>query len=580
MRFKIILLTIFITVFADQSIFSQKSEVDRLQALLKTAKEDTNKVTVLNKLAWEYRKNDYQKAYDYAQQALELSNKLKYKQGVAYSYSNIGIVYKIQKNYVKALEYYAKSSKVLEEIGDKRDIAFSYNNIGNINYEQNKYPEALDYYLKALKILKETGKKQYIASCYNNIGNIYNKQKKYSTALDYFFKAFKINKETDNKQGLANSYNNIGTIYKEQNNYDDALIDFNKSIQLAKEIGDVSLMADVYKCLSEIYAENNNYKKAYESYNLYFQYYDSTNSIESKMRFNEIEKKHEFATTDLQISNHELEIETKEKEIDGENKKIKRLTIQCVAFMAGLCLLAFLIARVFRSYRVKKINNEIIAAERQRSEDLLLNILPSETAEELKQYGKSKAKYYDMVTVLFTDIKDFSKISEKMTPEKLVGELDFCFKGFDKIINEFPIEKIRTIGDAYKCAGGLPVANSHNPVDVVKAGLKIQQFMETYKRDRQEKGELFFEVRLGIHTGPVVAGIVGIKKFSYDIWGDTIYIASRMESNGEVGKVNISGDTYEHVKELFACTYRGKIETKDKKEIDMYFVNEQLSMSN
>jgi class 3 adenylate cyclase len=203
---------------------------------------------------------------------------------------------------------------------------------------------------------------------------------------------------------------------------------------------------------------------------------------------------------------------------------------------------------------------------------LLLNILPEETAEELKATGTAKAKSFDMVSVLFTDFKNFTQASELLSPEELVGEINLCYSEFDRIITKFGIEKIKTIGDSYMCAGGIPMVNDTHHFDIINAALEMIAFIEKNKQDKIANGLPYFELRLGIHTGPVVAGIVGIKKFSYDIWGDTVNTASRMESSGEIGKVNISGSTYELVKDKFICTYRGKVQAKNKGMIDMYFV--------
>jgi len=175
---------------------------------------------------------------------------------------------------------------------------------------------------------------------------------------------------------------------------------------------------------------------------------------------------------------------------------------------------------------------------------------------------------------MFTDFKNFTRISEKLSPSELVAEIHYCFKAFDHIISKRNIEKIKTIGDSYMCAGGLPVANKTNATDVVKAALEIQQFIREHFHQRMKEGKEPFEIRIGVHTGPVVAGIVGVKKFAYDIWGDTVNLAARMESSGEAGKINISGTTYELVKDKFQCTYRGKIQAKNKGEVDMYFVSE------
>ena len=213
-----------------------------------------------------------------------------------------------------------------------------------------------------------------------------------------------------------------------------------------------------------------------------------------------------------------------------------------------------------------------VEIQKKRSDELLLNILPEEVADELKAKGSAAAKYFDEVTVLFTDFKNFTTVAEKLSAEELVGEINYCYSEFDKIISKYGIEKIKTIGDAYMCAGGLPVPNKTNAEDTVKAAIEIRDLMLRESEKRIAAGKSFFEIRIGLNTGPVVAGIVGIKKFAYDIWGDTVNTAARLETSSEAGKVNISGSTYELVKDKFKCTYRGRIPAKNKGEIDMFFV--------
>ncbi|HKB45343.1 MAG TPA: adenylate/guanylate cyclase domain-containing protein, partial [Chitinophagaceae bacterium] len=224
--------------------------------------------------------------------------------------------------------------------------------------------------------------------------------------------------------------------------------------------------------------------------------------------------------------------------------------------------------------RTAEVVEEKAEVERQKekSDELLLNILPSEVAEELKEKGYTTAKAFDEVTVLFSDIKGFTNVAEKMTAQELVKEINTYFSAFDEIILKYGLEKIKTIGDAYIAAGGLPEKNSATSQNVVEAALSMQQTVEKLKQERVSLNKPYFELRIGIHTGPVVAGVVGIKKFQYDIWGDTVNLAARMEQSGVPGKINISQHTYEVVKEQFTCAYRGKIEAKNKGDIDMYFV--------
>ena len=217
-------------------------------------------------------------------------------------------------------------------------------------------------------------------------------------------------------------------------------------------------------------------------------------------------------------------------------------------------------------------SEQTVLDEKKKSDDLLCNILPEEVAAELKEKGYSEARYFDPVTVLFTDFKGFTTAAERLTPHQLVAELDTCFKAFDGIMAQYGVEKIKTVGDAYLAAAGLPVASADHARQAARAAIAIRDFMG---ERRKLKGDDTFQIRIGLHTGGVVAGIVGVRKFAYDIWGDTVNTAARMEQNSEPGRINISGTTFALIKEKFACTSRGEIEAKNKGALEMYFLESE-----
>lgn len=283
---------------------------------------------------------------------------------------------------------------------------------------------------------------------------------------------------------------------------------------------------------------------------------------------------------ELELKEKSAQLALQGSQLNLQESEIKLQNSQRNFFLALAGIVGVLAIGTFLRYiETKKLNtllatkNEIIEAEQKKSDQLLLNILPFTVATELKANGVAKARKYEVATVLFSDFKNFSAIAESLSPEKLVGELDFYFKIYDEIIGKYNLEKIKTIGDAYMCVGGVPNEKAGHSKDVVKAALEIQSYLNAWKLEREAKGAPFFEARMGIHTGPLIAGVVGTKKFAYDIWGDTVNIAARLESNSEAGKVNISASTYENIKNDFHCEYRGKIPVKNRGEIEMYFVD-------
>ncbi len=281
---------------------------------------------------------------------------------------------------------------------------------------------------------------------------------------------------------------------------------------------------------------------------------------------------------ELRFQQDQIKILEQEKALKAAEAEHERTVRN--ALLAGAALLLLLAGLLWRLIANKQRANQELArknvqldAARNRSDELLLNILPSELVDELKIKGITRTRHHDEVTIMFTDFRDFTKISEQLSPTDLVQEIDYCFRHFDHIIGKYPsIEKIKTIGDAYLCAGGLPAAHPNHAFEVVAAALEIRDFISELEQQRIHEGKLAFQIRIGVHTGPVIAGVVGATKFAYDIWGDTVNTAARLESASEPGQVNISDATFERVQEQFQCQHRGNIATKNKADMSMYFV--------
>lgn len=286
----------------------------------------------------------------------------------------------------------------------------------------------------------------------------------------------------------------------------------------------------------------------------------------------------------LQFQQGQIKILEQEKALKAAEAEQERTVRNALLVGAGLLLMLAgllwrLIANKQRANRELAQKNTQLDLARQRSDELLLNILPGELVDELKVKGITRTRHHDEVTIMFTDFRDFTKISEQLSPVDLVQEIDYCFRHFDYIIGKYPsLEKIKTIGDAYLCAGGLPAAHPNHAHEIVAAALEIRDFIGELEKQRTREGKVAFQIRIGIHTGPVIAGVVGATKFAYDIWGDTVNTAARLESASEPGQVNISEATYKLVQSQFVCRHRGEIATKNKANMSMYFVDSQKNL--
>ncbi len=500
---------------------------------------------------------NYPKALEYHFKALKLREQTGDKQGIAGSYNNIGNCYMLRGDNAEALSYYFKALKLNEETGNRAWQAKNLTNIGIIYDGEKQYSKALEYYSMGLKIHEELGNNEDVGNSLNNIGFTYWSESNYPMALEYYFKALKIKSEINDKYGTAETLNNIGNTYAKQKKYQDALDYCNKSLAVARAIGSTDDVKEAEQALSAIYEAIRQPARALEHYKAYITTRDSIFNEENTKKTVRAEMNFDF--------------DKKEALLKADNEK--RLALVAAERERSLVIIIL----VSIGFVITVAFSVFITKERSKSERLLLNILPKETALELKRKSAVTPKRYEMVTVMFTDFMAFTSVAAKMTPETLVNELDYVFKKFDEITRKYPVEKIKTIGDSYMCAAGLPIANSTNPADIVNVALEIIDFTRKYKQERSGEGKEYFEVRIGIHTGPVVAGVVGDKKFAYDIWGDTVNVASRMESSGHEGKVNISGETYRYLCARngdlpFRYTFRERIPVRNKGEIEMYFV--------
>jgi len=496
------------------------------------------------------------------------------REALAEVYNNIGAIYHMEREFTKAIDYYKRSIDIYVELDKQTEIARAYNNFGALWQDRNEPIIAIDYHRKSLRIWRELNDKGWLRLSNIHLGVCHKLMGNLDSAMHYLTLDTEDSKVTGKDRIQSSVYAEIGNVHIAAGRYQLASIQCQAGLRIASKTGRVNNLLQNCQCLYRAYEELGKDKEALKYYKLYTSYQDSAKNEDKAKEMTRVEMSHQFERKQIADS-----VQRSQKKILRELEYQRELAHERadrnIALGLGLGIL-LLAGGLWSRLRYVRRVQRTIKKERDRSEELLLNILPVEIAMELKQFGKAKAKRYDKAAILFTDFERFTDTAAQMHASELVEEINSCFTEFDRICDQYGIEKIKTIGDSYMAAGGLPVPNPNSTVALVQAALDMQQFIRQRVKQRMADGLPSFKMRAGIHVGPVVAGIVGVKKFQYDIWGDTVNTASRLESSGQVGRVNISAATYELVKEEFTCEYRGEIVVKGKGKLGMYFVKERI----
>lgn len=478
--------------------------------------------------------------------------------GIGAATISIANTYAMSGNPKTANKYYNDGIEALRKTGDSVKIATSLQNAGDFANKAGLYPEALDYLEESKEIFSKLNFKVGIAYSIGTIGMVYANQNKEILARNNMNEAIEILEAQKQYYPIAEFLISISKIYAKQNELGPAISYAERSLNLAKEYNLKDQISEANLELSKLYRQEGNYELAYKYYTDHISFRDSITNLGAVQEMARIR-------TDSEIARKQAEIDLMEQQ---------KKTQQVIGIATAVALISIIIIALglYRRNRFINKTRQIIEKERNRSDKLLLNILPEETAYELKHVGKVKSKKFNSVSVLFADIVGFTKISEALTPEDLVKKVDNYFSKFDQLMEKYSLEKIKTMGDCYMCAGGLPFPSRDHATNIILAAFEMINYMaEMRMKDKELRN---FHLRIGVNSGPVVAGVVGSKKFSYDIWGDTVNIASRMESSSEVDRINISANTYELIKADFDCEYRGEIEVKNKGTMRMFYVKQ------
>ena len=518
----------------------------------------------LNNIGMVYRTwGKYDKAIEYFERSLSLRNNLGDKPGVSKSLNNMGLVYTDWKKYDQAILNFRESLKIENNLGNEFEAAIRYNNLGRVYFYTNQYDTALSYFEKNLALQVSNNDQGQIAVGYNNIGKVYLAEKNYAKALQYLSSALEIY-TTLGKEGERSTFlANMSEIYKAMGNYDKAVQWLDSSTAIAERLSMRNQLLQNFLSYSSIFENLKNYRKSLDYYKKYNEEKDSVFSKEVLKQLSDFQIRYE-----TEKKENEIKL-LKQKEITQALELRKQTIIRNLMIAVSLLIWALAVVIYFSLQRKKK-DNLIITEAREQSEKLLLNILPESIAHDLKERGKTDPKVFSDVTACFVDIVNFTQKSTMLEPSVLIDELNTIFTAFDNIIQKHACERIKTIGDSYMAVSGLPVPDPRHAIRIVDCCIDMIKYLQKRNTDSQ----LSWEIRIGINSGEVIAGVVGIKKYIYDVFGDTINTASRMESHSAPMRINVSASTYELVKDTFRTEFRGEIEVRGKGKLPMYYITE------
>ncbi len=550
-------------VYSDKSNFSDALDYfNRSLVVYQLANDTIGISSIQNNFGSVYQTmGDDPKALQYFFESLKNGEIVDDPLRIGTAYVNIGTVYSNDElTYDQAIENYQKSIPYFEEINYDLGVAVANVNLGDLYLKQGKPALALPFLNDALKGFREIGIDP--ATPLNFLGQAYLDQKDYARARNYYQQALASAIEKESKGEEAKAYLGLGNTSLQLSNASAAIEYFKKAQEVADETQLLRESSEAFAGLSKAYSSQNDYANAFLAQQSLAEVADLLRKSDYANEMSELR-----TVFDLERKEQEIELLNTENELNALQIERDARDKQTLSIIV-LLLLAIFAGFVFQFFYMRRTNRRL-DFERNRSDQILLNILPEEVAEELKENGFTQAKEFDNITVMFTDFKGFSLVAERVSAEKLVKSVDYYFKNFDEITERHNLEKIKTIGDAYMCAGGLPTPNRTHARDAFEAALDILKFVKETEIN-PPKDIYPFQIRIGLSSGPVVAGVVGTKKFAYDIWGNTVNIAARMESGSVPGRINVSEHIYEELKDDYEFSYRGELQVKSQ-VFKMYF---------